>query len=143
MSGTGSGSAQAADDWHVGRMGNLTIFACSPPACSSEMTVAVTDPLARALPVGRAILDDAGLAARMAQGIAVGIGPSDVIMPFRPADLGLHVGLLGVVKADRGSPMAAFISFNDNRSRDFLATGGSVREAIDALVAVAEKVPQP
>jgi hypothetical protein len=139
----GAGFGQAADSWHVGRMGNLTIFACSPPACPSEATVAVTDPLARALPVGRSILDDAALAARMAEGMAVGIGPEGVIMPFRRADLGPHVGLLGVVKADRGSPIAAFISFNENRSRDFLATAGSVREAIDALVAVAEKVPQP
>jgi hypothetical protein len=143
MGGAGSGPGQAAEAWHVGRMGNLTIFACSPPACTSEMTVAVSDPLARVLPSGKSILDDAALAARMAEGIAVGIGPSDIIMPFRRADLGPHVGLLGVVKTEHGSPMATFISFKENRSRDFLATAGSVREAIDALVAVAEQVPQP
>ncbi len=137
------GSAVASDPWHVGRMGNLTIFACSPPACPFEATVAVTDPLARPMPVGKAILDDDALAARMAAGITVGMGPADIIIPFRRADLGPHVGLLGVVKTDHAMPMAAFISFRENRSRDFMATAGSVGEAIDALVAIAERVPQP
>ncbi len=48
-----------------------------------------------------------------------------------------------MVKSDHGMPMAAFISYKENRSRDFMATAGSVRAAIDALVAITEKVPQP
>ncbi len=136
-------SAVASENWHTGRLENLTIFACSRPACPFEATVAVSDPLATALPVGKAILDDVALAMRMAEAIAVGIGPSNILMPFRRADLGPHVGFLGVVKADGGMPMAAFISFKENRSRDFLATGSTVGDAMDGLIAVAEKVSQP
>lgn len=143
LSGAVPEPGHANDAWYLGRMSDLTIFACARPVCSSDTTVAVTDPVTRALPVAKHMLDDAVLAARMADGLALGIGRSDVVIPFRRADLGAHMGFLGVVRTDNGSHMAAYVSFHENRSRDFMATAGSIREAIDAIVVIAGRVPLP
>lgn len=116
---------------------------CTVPACASATTVAVADSVTRPLPISRALLDDGQLAARMAEGIARGIGASDVVDPFKRADIGQHVGFLGIVRAPADGSMAVFISFEGRVSRAFMATAGTRQEAIEALVVIAAKVPAP
>jgi hypothetical protein len=149
--GTFITSASLAADphprWVVADTGPLRLYICSPPACRDLVTVAVSPPSNRPLPAPQDLWENPDHVRRLTEGFmrgfARGSDAVDILMPFRRADIGGHSGLLGVVRAINGQPMAAFVSFKGASGRAFMATATTQGEALDAIVEITASVPPP